>query len=76
MEPILFFLFLIEIFKPVLSINEDSNSLILESFEIYFSIFFVLKIFTKFSACLTDNFFSIIFFARKVAFSNPINTFA
>ena len=34
------------------------------------------KILTKFSDCLTDNFFSTIFFATKAAFSKPTNTFA
>ena len=39
-------------------------------------IFFVLKILTKLSDCLTDNCFSIIFFAKKKAFSKPTNIFA
>ena len=35
-----------------------------------------LKILTKFSACLTDNFFSKILFATKEAFSNPTKILA
>ena len=46
------------------------------SLTLNFGIFFVLKILTKFSACLTDNRFSIIFFAKKEAFSKPTNIFA
>ena len=39
-------------------------------------LFFFLKIFTKFSACLTDSFFSIILLATNEAFSNPTRIFA
>jgi len=38
--------------------------------------FLFLKILTKFSACLTDNFFSMILFATKEAFSKPTKIFA
>ena len=37
---------------------------------------FFLKIFTKFSVCLTDNFFSIILLAIKDAFSRPTKILA
>ena len=57
-------------------INSDSNCFKLGSFKIYFDLLLVLNILTKFSACLTDNFLSIIFLATKKAFSNPTKTFA
>ena len=34
------------------------------------------KILTKFSDCLTDNFFEIIFFAKSIALSRPTKIFA
>ena len=73
--PVLFFLFLIDTFKPIWLVTDDSNCLKFGSFSFLIT-FLVLKILTKFSDCLTDNFFSTIFFATKPAFSNPTNTFA
>ena len=74
--PLLFLLFLIETLSPIFSDIEFSKSLILEStlLEVFLLVF--LNILTKFSACLTDNFFSINLFARNVALSSPTNIFA
>ena len=47
-----------------------------ELFDFTYDCFFFLKIFTKFSACLTESFFSIILDATKSALSNPTNTLA
>jgi hypothetical protein len=63
--------FFIETFNPIFSDNEFSNSLIFGSLWSLSLFFFVLKILTKFSVCLTESFFSIILLATKVAFSRP-----
>ena len=73
-DPELFFLLFIETLIPNLFINIFSSSLRFESFEINLNFFGFLNKFTKFSACLTDNFFSTIFLAKRFAFSKPTNT--
>ena len=74
--PLLFLLFLIITFNPVLSETVSSRFLIFGSLLKVDLTFFVLKILTNFSACLTDNFFSIILFAINRALSNPTRTLA
>ena len=60
----------------VLSEIDCSKFLIFGSLEDSVIPGFFLKIFTKLSACLTDNFFSIILFAIKIAFSSPTKILA
>jgi len=69
-------LFCISTFNPILFDTESSRAIILVSFVIFDFSFFFLNNWTKFSACLTDNFFSIILLATKKAFSNPTKIFA
>ena len=58
-------------------INTDFSSCFkFASLKTILEVFLDLKILTKFSVCLTDNFFSMTFFATKKAFSNPTKTFA
>ena len=75
-DPELFFLFLINTFNPIFSLIEFSKNFKFESFVLLNDSFFILKIFTKFSDCLTESFFSIIFFATKLAFSKPTKILA
>ena len=63
-------------FKPVLSEIDCSKFFIFGSFEDFNAFGFFLKIFTRFSLCLTDSFFSIIFLARNNALSKPTKIFA
>ena len=76
MAPVLFFLFLIETFSPIFSIIKASNDCRLGSFKIFRDCLFILKIFTKFSACLTERSFSIILFSVYYALFNPTKIFA
>ena len=69
-------MFLIEILIPIFSIVEDSSSFKFASLDVLKDFFFILKIFTKFSACLTERFFSIILFAINSALINPTKIFA
>ena len=69
--PLFLLLFLIVTLSPILSEIEFSKSLKFASLEMIALVFLFLNIFTKFSDCLTDNFFSIILFATKRAFSRP-----
>ena len=63
-------------FKPILFETDNSRAVIFVSLEIGDLCFLFLNILTKFSACLTDSFFSIIFDATKLAFSRPTKTLA
>ena len=65
-EPELFFLFLIWTLSPIFSLKEFSNWFKFGSFLLILAVLLVLKILAKFSACLTDYFFSIIFLARNI----------
>ena len=68
MFPLLFLLFLIETFNPISWMIDCSRALRFISFEELKDCFLILKIFTKFSDCLTESFFSIILFATNSAF--------
>ena len=74
--PLFLLLFLIFTLKPVLSEITCSRSLILGSLERVILLPFFLKILTKFSVCLTDNFFSMILLATNTAFSKPTRILA
>ena len=74
--PLLFLLFFIITFNPILSETDSSRFLIFGSLLIVELGFLFLNIFTNFSACLTDNFFSIILFAINNELSNPTKTLA
>ena len=74
--PLFLGLFLIETLNPVLSETVCSKFLILGSFDDFIKLDFFLKILTKFSACLTDNFFSIILLATNKALSRPTKILA
>ena len=74
--PLFFLLFFIKTLKPVLSEIISSKFFILGSFDDFKKLDFFLKIFTKLSVCLTDNFFSIILLAIKDAFSRPTKILA
>ena len=55
----------------------SSRFLIFGSIDLLVKIlFFFLKILAKFSACLTESFFSIILFAMNNALSNPTSILA
>ena len=71
-DPVLFFLFLIKTFKPIFSVIESSSACKFASFDGLIDCLFTLKIFTKFSVCRTESFFSIIFFAKNAALFKPI----
>ena len=73
--PLFFLLFFIKTLKPVLSEIISSKFFILGSFDDFKKLDFFLKIFTKLSVCLTDN-FSIILLAIKDAFSRPTKILA
>ena len=62
--------------RPIFSEMSLSKSLIFASFEGVNFGFLFLNIFTKFSDCLTESFFSIILLAIKLALSNPTNNLA
>ena len=47
-----------------------------ESFKFFGDPFFILKTLTRFSACLTESFFSIILLATCVGLSKPISILA
>ena len=55
---------------------DDSRDCKLGSLMDFVDCFFILKIFTKFSVCLTESFFSIIFFVTKIALSKPTKILA
>jgi hypothetical protein len=74
--PVLFFLFLIKTLSPIFSLTENSNACKFVSLNDLFDDFFILKIFTKFSACLTERFLSTIFLATNSALSKPTRIFA
>ena len=73
--PLLFFLFLIDTFKPNFSVIDNSKAFKLASLEAVNDLLLTLKILTRFSVCLTDSFFSMIFLAINSALSNPIKIF-
>ena len=54
---------------------DNSSAIIFVSF-VKLDFFLFLKILTKFSACLTDNFFSIILLATNKALSRPTKILA
>ena len=62
--------------KPIFSEIEASRLLIFASLKFLFLEFFDLNNLTRFSACLTDNFFSIILFAKIILLSNQTKIFA
>ena len=69
-------MFWISTFKPILLDIDNSSAIILVSF-VFFDLYFLfLNNETKFSACLTDSFFSIILLATKLAFSKPTKILA
>ena len=72
----LFFLFLIKTLRPIFSRTEFSNDCKLMSRCPLKDCFLILNIFTKFSACLTERFFSIILFATNSELSRPTKIFA
>ena len=62
--------------RPTLVDTDISRSLIFISFILLGFCLLFLNILTKFSACLTDNFFSIILLATNSAFFNPTKILA
>ena len=74
--PLLFLLFLIKTFKPILLDTDISRSFILASFTLLGFCLLFLNILTKLSACLTESFFSTILLATKDEFSNPTKILA
>ena len=76
MVPLFFLLFLINTLRPVLSEIICSRFLIFGSLILFIILVFFLKILTKLSVCLTDNFFSMILFAIKDALSRPTRILA
>ena len=73
--PLFFLLFFIETDNPILLLIFSSKFFIFGSMDLLTEAFF-LKILTKFSACLTDNFFSIILLATNNALSRPTRILA
>ena len=74
--PLLFLLFLIKTFKPILLDTDISRSFILASFTLLDFCLLFLNILTKLYACLTESFFSTILLATKDEFSNPTKILA
>ena len=74
--PELFFLLLIDTFKPVFSSKTFCRSNIFGSFLLTNLNFLLLNCLAKTSACLTENFFCIIFLASSTEFCNPIKVLA
>ena len=69
-------MFLIVTLSPTFSMIEDSRAFRFVSSVDLNDCFFILKIFTKFSVCLTDKFFSTILLAISSALFKPTNSFA
>ena len=61
---------------PIFSVKSFSVAITFGSFDLYFDFDPLLRILIKFSVCLTESFFFIIFSAKKVAFSRPTKIFA
>ena len=74
--PLFLLLFLISTFKPILFEMDNSRAIMFVSLIILDLGLLFLNNLTKFSACLTESFFSTIFDATKLEFSRPTKIFA